>query len=65
MVSPTCLAAARRISPNAAAELGRRAGSIFNPSSIAEQIESGAPLRAEIGDRTRYHATNKRNRMLA
>ena len=49
IVSPTWAPAARRISPNAAAELGRRAGSIFNPSSTAEQIGSGTPFARRSG----------------
>ena len=49
MLSPTRAAAARSISPNAAAELGRRAGSVFNPSSNAEQIGSGTPLARRSG----------------
>ena len=49
MLSPTRAPAARRISPNAAAELGRRAGSVFNPSSNAEQTGSGTPLARRSG----------------
>ena len=49
MLSPIWAPAARRVSPNAAAELGRRAGSIFNPSSNAEQIGSGTPFARRSG----------------
>src|ERR1700682_2148613 len=49
MSSPTCAPAARRISPNAAAALGRRAGSVLNPSSNAEQMASGTPFARRSG----------------